>query len=153
MGPRGPVEGGPWPLALTGHVVDTDDARGSPRIHGYDVHDDLARSFSFAEVVLTSLTGEAPSREAGRAFEVVMTFLAPMSIASAPPHAAMLAQMCGARPAGVLGVACLALTEQGRAWVGANAALFTWLRGPPGPPYPPDARARGDPERAQAAEL
>ena len=158
--PSGPVDDGKWPLELTARVVDetgvdADGKRGAPRIHGYDVHDDLARHFSFAEVVLTSLTGIAPTKDVGRAFEIALTFLSPASIAHAPAHAASLAQMCGSRPAGVLGVACLGLTEEGRWLLDTHAELLVWLadahdskRAPPA-----SACATNDDDRAAVSRL
>jgi hypothetical protein len=147
---EGPVDSTPWPLDLTSRVVD--DAPEGPRIHGYDVRDDLARHFSFAEVVLTTLAGQAPSREVGRAFEIALTFLSPMSIGEAPAHAGSLARLCGARASGVLAVACLALTEQSRALVDAQANLLAWLDKPSGA-LPSSARAVSDGDRAAVAKL
>jgi hypothetical protein len=148
--PKGPVDDGTWPLDLTARVVD--EMNGAPRIHGYDVHDDLARHFSFAEVVLTSLSGVAPTEDAGRAFEAALTFLSPASIAHAPAHAASLAQMCGGRPSGVLGVACLGLAEQGRALVDSHADLLAWLADPKGTP-PASAHATSDDDRRAVTKL
>src|SRR5205823_9083575 len=139
-----------WPLDLTSNVVD--DAPLGARIHGYDVEDDLARNFSFAEVVLTTLVGEAPSREVGRAFEIALTFLSPMSIGEAPAHAGSLARLCGARASGVLAVACLGLTEQSRALVDAHAELLSWLAKPSGA-LPESARAQSDRDRQAASKL
>src|SRR5258708_5243088 len=84
----GPIDVGLWPSQLTARVV---DGGFRPRILGYDVQTDLARHYSFAEVVLLCLCGEVPTREVGRAFEIALSFLAPVSAAEAPAHAAGLA--------------------------------------------------------------
>jgi hypothetical protein len=92
-----------------------------PLMHGYDVQIDLVR-LSRAEVVLTALTGEAPSARVGAAMAIAMTFAAPISIAEAPSHAASLARRCGADHTGVIGVAATALAEQARYLVEAQPA-------------------------------
>ena len=84
-----------------------------PLLHGYDVQRDLVQ-LSHAEVLLTALTGEVPSPQAGAAMAIAMTFAAPISVAEAPAHAASLARRCGTDHAGVMGVAALALVEQAR---------------------------------------
>ncbi|MFI5302192.1 MAG: hypothetical protein ACHREM_29225, partial [Polyangiales bacterium] len=58
---EGPVESQPWPTQLDAHVV-TPGAR--PRMHGYDVEGELARSGSLAEIGLLATTGELPSAAA-----------------------------------------------------------------------------------------
>lgn len=100
--------------AMPGTMLEARVVRPGPRplLHGYDVQSDLAGSFSFAEVILTALTGEAPSEAAGRAMSVALTFACPISVAEAPSHAATLARRCGADHRGVLGVAAIALAEQ-----------------------------------------
>jgi hypothetical protein len=130
----GPIEDHPWPEELEGHVA---TAEKSPRIHGYDVQGDLARHYSFAEVFLLTLTGELPSREQTAAFETAMTFVAPVSVAEAPAHAAALARICGARSSGVLGVGVLALVERARSLIEQSAAVLDWLRAHHGDPSAP----------------
>jgi hypothetical protein len=100
-----------------------------PRIHGYGVQDDLAVHATFAEVVLTALAGEVPGRQQGRAFEIAMVFACPISIADAPSHAAALARICGAEPAGVLATGAIGLSEEARFIVEQWAATFEWLDG------------------------
>jgi hypothetical protein len=99
----------------------------APRIHGYDVQSDLVRHYSFAEVFLLTLVGELPSDEQTAAFETAMTFAAPLSIAEAPTHAAVLARICGARPSGVLGVGIVALAERARSIIDESAKVLDWL--------------------------
>lgn len=108
----GPIERQPWPARLTAHVVEPGPA---PRLHGFDVQGDLARHYSPSDVMLVALTGETPSADVSRAFGVALAFASPVSVAEAPAHAAALARICGARTAGVAGVAAVALAEQARA--------------------------------------
>jgi hypothetical protein len=108
----GPVERQPWPDRLKAHVVDTGPR---PLLHGYDVQVDLARHYCASDVMLIALTGEAPDDACSRAFGVALTFAAPVGVSEAPAHAAGLARLCGARTAGVVGIAAAALAEQARA--------------------------------------
>jgi len=108
----GPIEEQQWPQRLIAHVT---QPSSEPRIHGFDVQRDLARHYSFAEVVLVALTGSAPTAEVGRAFEIALTFLSPTTVNEAPAHATCLARICGTRTAGLVGVAAIALAEQARA--------------------------------------
>lgn len=107
----GPIERHVWPERLTAHAV---SSGSEPRLHGFDVQTDLARHYTPIDVAFIALTGDAPSAEVSRALEVALTFLSPASIADAPVHAAALARICGARVAGIVGVAAVALAEQAR---------------------------------------
>jgi hypothetical protein len=120
----GPIEENDWPDKLKAHVV-TPGPR--PRIHGYDVEGDLARHYSFAETILLTLTGEPPEEETGKAFEIALQFLAPISIAEAPAHAAMLARMCGAEASGVTQVGTTALAEQARSTIDGYTSVLESL--------------------------
>lgn len=100
---------------------------GRPRLHGYDVQEDLSLHYSFGEVVFTALVGEAPSAHAGRAFDALLVFAAPISIAEAPSHAAALARLCAARPSNVASVAAIGLTEQSRHRLEELAPVLAWL--------------------------
>src|SRR3954471_9075470 len=104
--PRGPVETTEWPTELTAHAVTPGD---DPRLFGYSVERDVAAHGRFSETVLLSLRGELPSAEECRALELALTFLAPLSIAEAPVHAAALGHMCGARSSALVGIAGVAL--------------------------------------------
>jgi hypothetical protein len=99
---------------LRAHVV---DERGAPRLHGYDVHGDLALNYSFAEVVLTVLRGEAPTAEEGHAFAVALTFLAPVGAGDGPVHTASLCAMLDAPHGSVIGAAAVALVDQAEAMI------------------------------------
>jgi len=144
---RGPIEEHDWPTRLTANVVQPGPR---PRIHGYDVEGDLSRHYSFAEQILLALTGELPDRSSGRAFEVTLAFLSPISVAEAPAHAASLAGLCGASATGTLAVAVLGLAEQGRQWVESHAELLGWLEEPRG--EPPRGTTALDGEDREAAD-
>lgn len=118
--PDGPVEAYPFPSKLRAHVVSTGPA---PRIHGYDVHADLALNYSCAEQAFLALTGDLPADdETSRAIEVALSFLSPSPIASAPTHAAALAHLSGATTSATIATAALALAEQARSLVHTHAA-------------------------------
>jgi citrate synthase len=123
----GPLDAAEWPQRLTARVVTPGAA---PRLHGYDVEGDLARHYSFAEVVLLSLTGELPTAEVARAFEVALKFAAPAPVHEAPTHAAVLARICVASTSQMQGVAAIALAEQARVLVAEHRAWIEVLSGP-----------------------
>ncbi len=127
---NGPIEAFPWPTQLTARVVHPGHP---PRLYGYDVQRDLARHYSFSDLVALSLTGELPSARGSRALQVAMTFLLPCTIAEAPSHAAVLARICGAQPAGVLQAGALTLAEQAATWVRDHEPLRHWLARPDSP--------------------
>ena len=83
----GPLDAAEWPEKLTARVV---TAGARPRLHGYDVEADLARHYSFTEMVLLSLTGNLPTAQEARAFDVALQFAAPVSVQEAPTHATMV---------------------------------------------------------------
>src|SRR5262245_62268100 len=97
---HGPIEDNPWPSKLTARVVSPGPR---PVLHGYDVQGDLAQHYGFGEVLLLALTGTPPDAERGHDFDVALIFLAPISIAEAPVHAASLARLCRAAPSGLVG--------------------------------------------------
>jgi hypothetical protein len=121
--PIGPIEERRWPAKICARVVSFGE---HPRIHGYDVRGDLALHYRFVDVVLLALTGEIDV-EASAAFDVALTFASPTTVAEAPTHAAMLAQLCGSRTAGVVAVAATGLAEQSRTIVGAHEAILSRL--------------------------
>jgi hypothetical protein len=123
----GPIDVGLWASQLTARVV---EGGGAPRILGYDVQADLARHYSFGELVLLCLSGEVPSRGVGRAFEIALSFLAPVSVAEAPAHAAGLAHLLGADPSGVMAGAAIGLSERARHVVAQHAPVLEWLASP-----------------------
>jgi len=106
----GPIEDRAWPEAVAARVV---EPGARPRVQGYDVYGDAAKHYGFTTLALLGLTGELDA-EAAEMFDVALRFASPASIAEAPTHAAMLARLCGARAAGVIGVAATGLAEQSR---------------------------------------
>lgn len=120
----GPLETETFPERLTARVVAPGPA---PRVYGYDVEADLARYYRASDLSLLSLTGELPSPEASAAFEVACMFLAPISVAEAPVHAAVLARLCAAPSSSVLAVAAIALSEQARSLLVEHEPLLAWL--------------------------
>jgi hypothetical protein len=121
---RGPLESADFPETLTARVV---TPGGCPRLHGYDVENDLARHYDPSDVLFLSLTGELPAPNVSRALAVVLTFLAPLSIAHASVHAASLARLCGTTTSSTIGVAAIVLAEQARSLLEEHAGLLTWL--------------------------
>jgi hypothetical protein len=101
-----------------------------PRIFGYDVQDDLARHYSFGETILLCLTGEVPNRVTGKAFEIALTFLAPVPAGEAPSHASGLAHLLGADAGGVATCAAIGLAERARYLVAQHTDLLSWFAAP-----------------------
>lgn len=145
----GPLEESTFPEQLTARVVTPGER---PRIAGYDVEGDLARHYQPSDVLFLSLTGELPDARQSAALSVVLTFLAPVSIAHASTHGASLARLCGAVTSSVIGVACVGLAEQARVLVHEHRALFGWLDTKQGP-MPSAFRARDDGDRSATARL
>ncbi len=112
--PRGPVEDLKWTENLQASVA-TPGPR--PRIHGYDVRGEMLGASSFTETMFLSLTGELPSPDALKAFETVLVFLSPVSVAEAAGHASLLAGLCGSGSGGLAGVSAIALAERSRTLV------------------------------------
>jgi hypothetical protein len=149
-GLAGPLEEkGAFPERLTARVV-TPGAR--PRVHGYDVEEDLARHYSPSDLLFLSTTGELPAPGPAAAFGVALVFLAPVSIAHASVHGASLARLCGATTSAVLGVTAIGLAEQARSLLSAHAPLLAWLDARNGP-LPAAFLAENADERAAVARL
>jgi hypothetical protein len=134
-----------WPRQLRADVVEPSP---DPRIHGYAAQSDLAPHYRFGEVVLLALTGELPSETVARAFDVVLAFLAPVSINEGPTHAAALARIAGAPARAVLGVGAVTLAQRGHWTIAALAPLLAWLETGDGE-LPAGAQSQ-DPEAANA---
>ncbi|HET9930873.1 MAG TPA: hypothetical protein VFQ35_09310 [Polyangiaceae bacterium] len=145
---EGPLEVTPGVEALAARVV---TPGGEPRVRGYDVESDLARHYHPSELSLLALTGELPSSASAAAFEVVQMFLAPVSVAHASTHAAVLARLCGARPSAVIAVAATALAEQAREEVAEHDALLSALVA--GEPPPARFEAASDDELEASRRL
>jgi len=122
---RGPLETETFPEQLSARVVEPGP---SPRVHGYEVEADLALFYRASDLTLLSLTGELPASGASAAFEVACMFLAPISVAEAPVHAAVLARLCAAPSSSIAAVAAIALSQQARELVVEHEPLLAWLR-------------------------
>jgi hypothetical protein len=118
----GPLDDASWPSQLTARVV---SPGGRPTIRGYDVEADLAKHYSLAETALLAFTGELPTAEQARAFEVALIFLSPTSVNEAPTHAAVVARICNVITSAIVGTAAIGLAEQARVTVASHE---TWLR-------------------------
>jgi hypothetical protein len=116
---------GLFPDQLTARVV-TPGAQ--PRIHGYDVESDLARHYSPSAVAFLAVTGELPSPEVAAALDTILVFASPVSVAHAPTHAAVLAQLCGAPSTSILSVAAIGLSEQIKHTLDEHEGLLQWLQ-------------------------
>lgn len=146
----GPIEQTPWPAQLVGHVASPEP---TPRIHGYDVEDDLARHYNHTERVLLTITGELPDAAAAGAAEVALAFLAPAPVSLAPAHTALVARLCGASSSALVGIAAVTLGEQARAEVQQQAELLDWLAGPRQPQLPACALATDEQQRASVRRI
>lgn len=145
----GPVEAVAWPSRLTGSVVDEEGVR----IHGYAAAADLARHYTFAEVCLLSLTGQAPEGGVGRLFERALVVLAPVPVGDAPAHAALLARICGARPSSITGVAGLVAAQGAEGFAEIAVAVRAWGGRGALPPALRGGRARDRAARATLREV
>jgi hypothetical protein len=124
---EGPLDAAPFPETLSARVV-TPGPR--PRLHGYDVEADLARHYTATDIAFLTLTGELPAPEVSAALGIAFAFLAPVSVAHASVHAAVLARTCGTTSSSTLGVAAIALAEQARVLLDDHAAWLAWLAAP-----------------------
>jgi hypothetical protein len=146
----GPIDSREWPRELLAHAI---SPAPGPRLFGYDVERDLAAFYRFSDVIFLSLIGELPDEACSRAFEIALCFAAPLSVADAAIHAAVLSRLCGARPGGVFSTAGLTLAEHASNILEmANDVLASRESAASGP-LPPELRAADDGERASVASL
>lgn len=148
--PNGPVEDHTFPPTLEARLVTPGP---NPRLHGFSVEDDFSLHYRYPELVLLALTGTPPEERHGRAFDIVLQFLAPLAIAEAPTHAAMLARICGAPSSSILSVACIALAERARYVVSEHRALVDWFEDAAPAELPLIYRHRSDDDRASVERL
>lgn len=124
----GPIERFAWPKKLTARRVSLD---ASPRLSGYDVRRDLAVHYGPSALLYVSLTGELFTSDArARAFDIALTWLAPVTIAEGPSHAAALARLVRSSNAAVLGTGAIALSEQVRDLLDRHEPVLRWLADP-----------------------
>lgn len=117
----GPVEDLKWTERLKARVV---TPGSGPRVHGYDVRGDMLGAVSFSDFIFLTLTGELPEEKESSVFQQVMLFLAPVSVAQAPVHAAVLSGLCGSGSSGITGVCAVTLAEQARWQVSRHGSLL-----------------------------
>ncbi len=150
--PLSPIDDMDVPDKLRARVVSPGPV---PTVFGYDLGEDIAKNYSFAELVYLSLVGEAPDRRFGQLFDKLLTLASAVTIAEAPVHAASLAALCGASQAGMAATGAIALTEQSR-WLTANhGSLLQWLEQAPQqtPAQPPPAQFLNQNDAARVAVL
>ncbi len=123
----GPLETNSFPERINARVV---TPGSQPRIHGYDVEQDLAQHYGLLEVAYLALTGELPEPEIAVALNAVLVTFSPISVASAPTHAALLARLCGAPPSSVMSVSAIGLAEQVRSLLDEHEAILPLLTAP-----------------------
>jgi len=146
---NGTVESRDWPSTLKAKIV---RPGASPAVQGYDLHEDLAQHYRFADIVLLALTGELDPA-AGTALDVALRFACGTSVADAPTHAATLAKLCGSRVSGIASVAATGLAEQSRAILDEHERIISRLVIGSLNGMAKDFVARSDEERAAVAAL
>jgi hypothetical protein len=117
-----------WPEQLVGKAVLP--GANDDRFHGYEVLGDLARHYSYSDVVYLAIVGELPDDRASRLFHCAMCSFATLPVTEAPGHVAVLARICGSTLASAIGVGALTLADQSREMVSQHAALLVWLASP-----------------------
>lgn len=145
----GPLETADFPDRLRARVVTPGE---QPRVHGYDLEDDLARHYDVASLLLLCLSGELPSPVSARAAQTALMFTAGVSVAHASVHAAVLARLSGSVPSSVFGVAAIGLAEQSCFELDQCTDLLAWLENPERP-YPEQHRCQTAAQRAAAERL
>lgn len=127
---RGALDDTAWPEKLIARVVD----RGSDddRVNGYGVLADVARNYSFADLVYLGLVGELPTSVASRRFHIALAAAAPVSVAEASVHAGVLARLSGAPIASALGTGLVIAADHARQTLFDHASLLAWLARPEG---------------------
>jgi len=146
----GPIDSRQWPKELVARATSPGPR---PRLFGYDVERDLAAFYRFSDLIFLSLIGELPEEACSRAFELTLCFAAPLSVAHASVHAAVLSRLCGARPGGVFSTAGLTLAEQASTTVASINELLAARESSGSGPLPSELRASDDAERASVASL
>lgn len=126
---KGPLDKLRVPEQLTARVVEPDTLA----VRGYACEQDLARYYGFPDTAYLALTGELPGEAVSRALDAALTFLAPVTVAEAPGHAAVLARVCAADTAATISIAATTLAEQAHHLLDSLAPWIGWLAEPAGP--------------------
>lgn len=111
---------------LEARVVDHSGA--DARIHGYQVIGDLARHFSYSEVLLLALTGREPDETRSELFRIAMIALSPIGVGSAPCHLGILAHIVSRSYVSSLAAAAIALAERAASCLAERRGLLERLR-------------------------
>jgi hypothetical protein len=127
---HGALDDTTWPERLIAKAVSRGVA--DDRIHGYGVLSDLARHYSFSDVLFSGLTGELPDRANSQRFALALLASAATSVAEAPTHVALLGRIAGGAFSAALGAGLLALADQARSRTEGHAALIAWFEDPTG---------------------
>jgi hypothetical protein len=146
---HGALDDTAWPERLVAKAVSrglTDD-----RLHGYAILGDLARHYSFSDVLFSGLTGELPDRASSQRFALALLASAATSVAEAPTHVALLGRIAGGAFSAALGAGLLALADQARSKTEDHAALIAWFENPL--ELPPSARDFAGTDREWIASL
>jgi len=147
---HGALDDTAWPERLIAKAVSRGVA--DDRIHGYELLSDLARHYSFSDVLFSGLTGELPDRASSQRFSLALLASAATSVAEAPTHVALLGRIAGGALSAALGAGLLALADQARSKTDGHAALYAWFEHPLGE-LPPSARDSTDSDREWVASL
>jgi hypothetical protein len=142
---RGALDDTAWPERLCARAV-LPDVRDD-RLHGYAMLGDVARHYSYSDLVYLAIVGELPDREQATRFRVGLFACASLSVAEAPAHVAVLSRICGGTIASALAAGTIALVDQVRCEVARHAALIAWLADQTG--AVPDAFCDRDPAHAE----
>ena len=108
---------------ITAHVADGE------RLHGYDIHADLAAHYRFSETQFLLITGELPDAEQARRFELGLHMLCHgLTIADASVHAARVVRHVHSRgdAASVAATAAMAVAEHCRYLLQTHADWLAW---------------------------
>ena len=119
---RGALDDTPWPDKLVARAIapgDTDD-----RMHGYAVLGDVARHYSYSDLVYLAIIGELPDPHASALFHVALCSLATMSVGEAPVHVGVVARITGGA---ALGAGLVVLADHARYLVESHASLLACL--------------------------
>lgn len=130
-----------WPDRLRARAVACEP--GDDRLFGYAVLGDVARNYSFSDLVYLGIMGELPDAVRSRRFHIAMCAAATVSVAEASSHAAVLARLSGGTFASSLATGVLIAADRARHIVEGHADLLAWLAEPSNP-LPAEARATAD---------
>ena len=109
---------------------------------------DIARHYAFSDLIYLGIVGELPGKATSHVFHVAMCAAAPVSVAEASTHAAVLARLSGSTFASALATGVLIAADRARFIVAEHAPLLAWLAQPT---ESPPAQFCGDADTAWVA--